>query len=238
MGGAFSSASTPSTLSLLQLNGLAQMVSSGASWFRVPGSYQTQARTTVYFPVGPSFRVLPMAFDLRVAHWGRDTSPLRARRWGALKGEGLTRAAEGVGRSRESHAGRGWRTRVEHRVVVGGVPKEEVQSGPTSLGVVRCPRAMSPQRKGVSGGTPSPMLRFWGWLPWDWVGAEVVFHLCARQGPGARGFNVPSPEPRFAAAGPLTYLQITGGRIISLGGVLILSYGALIKTFFLCKDIP
>ena len=70
------------------------------------------------------------------------------------------------------------------------------------------------------------------------VGAEVVFHLCARQGPGARGFNVPSPEPRFAAAGPLTYLQITGGRIISLGGVLILAYGALIKTFFLCKGIP
>lgn len=46
------------------------------------------------------------------------------------------------------------------------------------------------------------------------------------------------PESRSAAAGPLNYLQITGGRIISLGGVLILSYGALIKTFFLCKDIP
>lgn len=209
MGGAFSclysthrQSCNPRTLSLLQLNGLAQMVSSGASWFRVPSSYQIQAGTTVYFPVGPSFRVLPMAFDLRVAHWGRDTSPLRARGWGALKGEGLTRAAEGVGRSRESHVGRGWRTRVEQRVVVGGVPKEEVQSGPASLGVVRCPRVMSPQGKGVFRWDP-PCSDFGAGSLGTGVSAEVVFHLCARQGPGARGFNVPSPEPRFAAAGPL-----------------------------------
>lgn len=73
---------------------------------------------------------------------------------------------------------------------------------------------------------------------WEWAEWGSIFHLCIRQGPGARDINVPSPESRFAGAGPLKYLRIAGGRITSLRGVLILSYGALIKTFFLCKDIP
>lgn len=130
---------------------------------------------------------------------------------------------------------------MEQRVVVRWDPERGGTVWASIIGVVRCPRAMSLQGRRVfrwDTPPPPPCSDFGAGSLGTGVSAGVVFHLYASQGPGARGFNIPSPEPRFAAARPLNYLQITGGRIISLGGVLILSYGALIKTFFLCKDIP